>query len=169
MGLKFRPYVRAECPKKAQGEKQAGWWISETKYVRLGRAGNSPQIHPLLFRHHFAVCTLCFRRSSPRREFAAGRDGVRRRHAGVRPLDAGPPRALADHQPRLVTLSSAADYSSSFSPDSISWSPDQGVGIRVLRGLWLLRSIPLGLLWLFPFFSDFGRVLTCRIVGAGDS
>lgn len=113
MGLKFRPYVRAECPKKAQGEKQAGWWISETKYVRLGRAGNSPQIHPLLFRHHFAVCTLCFRRSSPRREFAAGRDGVRRRHAGVRPLDAGPPRALADHQPRLVTPSSAADYSSS--------------------------------------------------------
>jgi len=50
---------------------------------------------------------------SPRRDLAAGRDGVRRRHAAVDPIDAGPPRALADHQPRSVTISATASSSSS--------------------------------------------------------
>lgn len=43
----------------------------------------------------------------PRREFAAGGDGVRRRRDGVDPLDAGPQRPLADHQPGSVMPSSA--------------------------------------------------------------
>lgn len=44
---------------------------------------------------------------SPRREFAAGGNGVRRRRDGVDPLDAGPQRPLADHQPGSVMPSSA--------------------------------------------------------------
>ena len=92
---------------------------------------------------------------SPRRDLAAGRDGVRRRHAAVDPIDAGPPRALADYQPRSVTLSATACLLLFVSPDSVFWSSDQCVAtwgavyflgcgqspyIQILGGFWSVRS-----------------------------
>ena len=89
------------CPKRAWGFSGPKTPLASTVH-HLGRFLVLPS-------SRFA----CFRRSSPRRDLAAGRDGVRRRHAAVDPIDAGPPRALADHQPRSVTISATASSSSS--------------------------------------------------------
>jgi len=126
----------------------------------------------------------CFRRSSPRRDLAAGRDGVRRRHAAVDPIDAGPPRALADYQPRSVTLSATACLLLFVSPDSVFWSSDQCVAtwgavyflgcgqspyIQILGGFWSVRSWTgvlliccrrLFLSYFFPFFPFFAERIT---------
>jgi hypothetical protein len=97
---------------------QAGVGLSQTG-VGIFRPKNTPWagsgIPPAsIISASLSLFTLClFPPLLPGRDFAAGRDGVRRRHAGVHPLDAGPPRALADHQPRSVTLSATTSSSSS--------------------------------------------------------